>query len=335
MSFNTIGDIAQSLMLRRQGSFLRTELNSLTQELSSGITQDLPAQLRGNFTSISGVEHSLTLQDGFELNRKMLEPFIDVAQLSLGTVQRTVDGFGANLLASIDSADPVRIEALVSQGSDMLSDIVSLVNTSQAGRFIFAGDSFDRPPISGADQIVTELTAAVSGATDAADFTAAVDSYFAAPAGGYFTSIYQGGDPVTQAVDVSSAYSISYEVTAQDEAIVNVIRESAIIALVDQGMFSNNQAARDEILQNTGSALLQTNQELISVQADLGRSQERIADAVVQLDLERQMFEEIRNEIITVDLFEVATELEAVQTQLESLYLITARTSRLSLSEYL
>ena len=43
----------------------------------------------------------------------------------------------------------------------------------------------------------------------------------------------------------------------------------------------------------------------------------------------------LRSDIGSVDPYEAGTRLEAIQSQLESLYLVTARVSRLSLAEYL
>ena len=81
--------------------------------------------------------------------------------------------------------------------------------------------------------------------------------------------------------------------------------------------------------------MIASNQSLIGVQADIGQLQERIDQADTQSDRERQMFEQLKSDIVDADPYRVATELSAVQTQLESLYVITSRTSRLNLSEYL
>lgn len=335
MNFNPVGDIAQNLILRRQGVGLRKELSALTLELASGQTRNLSGELRGNFSSISAVEHALGLQQAYELNRKSMRPLVDTAQLSLESIRHVIDDIGPNLLAGVSSGDPIQVEAVVNRGRDMLTDVVSFANTSHSGRYIFSGTNFDTPPLANAEQIIAELTAAVSGTSTASDFSAAVDAFFAEPAGGFYSSIYQGGDPSPGATQISKSFSVKLDVSAQDMAIRNAIRDTAVISLVEKGVFSGTQVERDSLLRTTATGLIDSNQYLIASQASLGRTQEWIENADVQSSIEKQMFEKVKSDIISIDPYEVATKLESVQTQLETLYLITSRTSRLNLSEYL
>ena len=61
----------------------------------------------------------------------------------------------------------------------------------------------------------------------------------------------------------------------------------------------------------------------------------RLDAAVTRNSAETSALEMTRADLIGVDSFETATRLEASQTQLETLYAITARMQRLNLADYL
>ena len=170
MSFNPIGDIAQSLMMRRRGNSLRQELTSLTQELASGKSRDLAANLRGNFSTISAVEHSIKIHDGFSSARRIAEQVLDFSQQALGAMQTLVDDIGPQLLAASTSTTGVQTNPYVAKGPDLFRDLVSYANTQNAGRFIFAGSEYNTKPFPDADAMLNDISTATAGSATAADF---------------------------------------------------------------------------------------------------------------------------------------------------------------------
>jgi flagellar hook-associated protein 3 FlgL len=71
------------------------------------------------------------------------------------------------------------------------------------------------------------------------------------------------------------------------------------------------------------------------MRAGIGTLEARIETATARNSAETSALEMARNEIIAVDPYKAATDLSAAQTQLETLYTVTARLSRLSLAGYL
>ena len=71
------------------------------------------------------------------------------------------------------------------------------------------------------------------------------------------------------------------------------------------------------------------------LRSDLGFAQERIAQSTARNAAERTSLYMARGELLSIDAFEAASALEEVHTQLETIYMITARTSRLSLVNFL
>ena len=84
-----------------------------------------------------------------------------------------------------------------------------------------------------------------------------------------------------------------------------------------------------------GQQLLSTEEGRITLSARIGTAEAQIETARTRNAAEETALGILRSGIGSVDPYEAATRLETVRAQLESLYLVTARVSRLSLTEYL
>jgi flagellar hook-associated protein 3 FlgL len=76
-------------------------------------------------------------------------------------------------------------------------------------------------------------------------------------------------------------------------------------------------------------------QALIGMQRDTGVTENLLVEAEVAGRVEQGALEAARSKITSADPYETASALEAVQFQIEALYVLTARTSQLRLSDYL
>ncbi len=56
MPINSIGDLSQSLLLRRDNANLRQQLLTASRELATGTRTDLIDQFNGDFGPLAGVE---------------------------------------------------------------------------------------------------------------------------------------------------------------------------------------------------------------------------------------------------------------------------------------
>ena len=335
MNFSPIGDIAQSLMMRRRGNSLRQELSALTQELASGKSRDLAGQLRGNFSTISAVEHSIKLHDGYAIARNTASQVLNFSQQALGSMHALVDDIGTPLLAAITTGTDVQTGPFVARGSELFAELVGFANTQHAGRFVFAGNDFGTKPVADADTIMSELATLTAGMTSAVDVSSAIDDWFETAGSGYQATGYLGGAQISGAMDISSSQSVTLDLTANDQVFRDSFKHAATLALIERGEFAGGEYDTKVLLTSAATGLIDASKGLITAQADIGASQQRLDAAASQASLEVQMLQTVRNDITSVDPFDVATKLEAAQTQLESLYLVTARTSRLNLSEYL
>ncbi|WP_353473529.1 flagellin [Salipiger sp. H15] len=90
-----------------------------------------------------------------------------------------------------------------------------------------------------------------------------------------------------------------------------------------------------ELLSQAGRELLGDQQGLVELRAGLGAKEARIEEVTTRNSAERSALSMTRVDLVGADSFEAAARYENVRTQLESLYAITARSSQLSLVDFL
>jgi flagellar hook-associated protein 3 FlgL len=183
--------------------------------------------------------------------------------------------------------------------------------------------------------MMTELTALVVSETTASDVITVVENWFDAAGGGFETNAYQGSDSYLSSFALSEHESATIEIKADDDAIRDVLKGLALASLVEKGTFEDNITQQAFLLQSAGEMLLSSETNLLDLQADVGIVQEQISDAQTSLVAEGYALDLATSDIMSVDLYETATNLTQAETQLEMIYTITARLSQLKLSDYI
>ena len=128
---------------------------------------------------------------------------------------------------------------------------------------------------------------------------------------------------------------VGFDLRADHEAIRDVIKRVALVAVLDDPSLSVSEENRRLLLGEVTGGLFSAQDGITLLRANLGQAEARIEQATTRIESELSGFELARNSLLSVDPFETATELESVQSQLETIYTVTARTSRLSLVNFL
>jgi flagellar hook-associated protein 3 FlgL len=180
---------------------------------------------------------------------------------------------------------------------------------------------------------MTALTTAVAGEISAADIQTAVNDWFADPSG-FQATAYQGGDLPTS-IEIGSDQTVQIDITAMDPAIVSMLKGLAMTSLLQRGILSGDDKSRADLAKLAGESLATSLEPFAELTARLGTIEATVINTGVRNDAEKSAMETARLGILAVDPYETATKLQDAQTQLEMLYSITARMSRLSLVNYL
>ncbi|OSP54663.1 flagellin [Pseudoruegeria sp. SK021] len=329
------GDLAAGLPLKRQTTVLKADITALSQELTTGRVADLQSHLRGDYSILSGLERSLSMQTVFQSVNSEAAGFADAQQLALDAIQTSIQASGPEFLMIATSGETTQFRTLFASAGNQLETTISRLNTRWADRSIFSGTATQGPAIANAQTLLTDLGAAVAGQTTAAGIMAAVDNWFDTPGGGFETTGYLGASTALSPMTVGEDVTARFGTTAADQTLRDSLKAYAVAALVDNGVVAPSLQEQQWLLQDLGNRLLQTNDQLTGMRAGLGATQERIDAAAVQSESEVVALQLARNSLIGVDPYDTAVRLKEVQTQLETVFAVTARASQLSLVAYL
>lgn len=335
MSFHAIGDLAQFMTARRHNASLQSRMSQLTQELSTGETANVSRHLNASFAQLADVEHQLAVNAAHKTVGSEAAVHAAAMQGALNLVQTQLSDISGTALLAGNGAGGPSLSAVSAAARGGLDTIISALNTSVAGRSVFAGTASDAAPLIDAAGLMNRVRAAVSGAGDTAAVLTALDTFFNAPGGGFETDIYNGGDQSLGAFRLGAGESVQLSIRAEDPALRSVLKNMAVAALANDDQLTLNQSDRVKLLRESGSAMLSDIDGITGIRADLGVAESRIDRSIARIGAETTSLSMMRNEMMSIDRFETASSLEQVQLQLETIYTLTARTSRLNLVNFL
>jgi flagellar hook-associated protein 3 FlgL len=334
MTLTSIGDLSQLLFRSTRSSAIRQNIENLTYELSSGQVRDVNAKLKGDFAYLADIESNLTVIEGHSVAAVEAGLFFEAAQQRLGRLQDVSQDLSNVLISSIPSALAPVQEQIIDQAGDNLVSMIEALNGSVAGLSLFAGTDTDQVPLASADDLLADLMVVIGGATTVAGIRLAAQTWFDDPFG-FELSMYGGSTTGVKSVEVSEGESVTMSLRANDAVFRDVLMNTALAALAGEPFLGFDQTLKNEILLASGEGLAQTQDDLSAVRGDVGFSQSRIENAQARLASTRVSLNTARTALLEADPFETAIRLEDAQFRLESLYQVTARTTRLSLVNFL
>lgn len=335
-SLNT-GDMAQALLLRRQNSTLKADFQRLTQEMTSGRKADLAQAVGGDFKVLAGIEHSLTVLGSFATATSEAETFAATQQAALDTLQTLGSDLAPTLTGAGTTGGATHVASAAFDARQKLFSAVSALNARVGDRYVFSGDATDQRPILGAQDILDGLGTAIVGQVTASGVIGAIDAWFDAPTGGggYLDLAYGGSATPLAPFRVGEGEEANLTLTAADQTLRDVLKGLALGAMVAEGALPGDLPGQALLLKTGGQRLIASGLSLATLQANLGSTEGQIAAVSTRNTAEESALTIARNGIVAADPFETANALEAAKTQLETLYALTARLSRLNLADYL
>lgn len=336
MSISSIGDLAQSLQLRRDNARLTLALNRVTSEISTGQVQDITKTVRGDFSLLASLERGMTRLASFETVQKETALEVDARQSTLGTLREISQGVSNTLLLVESTQDATLMTNAARDAADRFDSALGLLNNQIGGRSLFSGQAVSGPAIAQSETIMAALELAIvtAGATTPAEIESVVDGWFSV-GGDFDTVAYLGSDQRLDRVNLSDTETTTSPPTAEDVRLRGTLAALALGTLVDRGALSGSVSDRGALLQSAGERLLQSDKSLVEMQAEIGTIENKIERAKAETNAEFDALQLARSEIVSVDPFEAASELQAIEGQLQALYTITGRLSRLTLTEYI
>jgi flagellar hook-associated protein 3 FlgL len=142
-------------------------------------------------------------------------------------------------------------------------------------------------------------------------------------------------------VELADGEFLSYAMRADAEELKAMMRGLAMAAVVVDPVGVTGPAqelSREQVmslLDTAGKTILKATDDITMTRSELGLAEGRIEAAQSRTTAQRATLELARADLIGVDAYEAATRVTRLQSQLEAIYAMTARSSQLSLLNFL
>lgn len=328
-------DLLSSSILSRGVARVNADILRTAEELSSGRKSDKVAAAGGDPTRLYALERDISRIGAAKESIDLAAGRSGQIQTSLERIQGALGEVGIPLLAAVTRGDisAARVEAEAARGA--FDATVTALNSRFGDRSLFAGAAVDGPALASADSILTEINTRIAGETTSAGVIAAIDTYFSDP-GGFSASGYAGSVIDLTATDIGDGQRVSYAVRADAQAFRDALNGLALAVVGAEGGWPGaSDTADGDLLGEASRRSLAAREDVIDVRASVGIAEERFQNASIRNEAESTFLSAALNRILARDPFEAATEFTALETQLQSVFSVTARLSSLNLTNFL
>lgn len=322
------------LQQARQNAGIREQLQQVSQEAVSGRRADPLAATNGRLGDALMIQNELGAIERHRQAAGLAGARLDGAANAIALVRETLVGFAPEARAALGTIDQddAPLEAVRARAEGIVLQVASTFNQRQGERYLFGGNQTGAAPLSSLDQLLGDVRTEIGAATDPADATARIDTYFNDPAGGFAQDIYQGSDADGPRLHVTDSQSLNPLPKADDPVFKSILQGLAMISESD----ASNTPEDNQALINAGLDLLDSGLEnLLRIEARLGASSQTVDQIDQALQTEAQLLSASENRLLGRDTFEAAAELQALEGQLQASYTITGRLGSLNLTNFL
>ena len=232
--------------------------------------------------------------------------------------------------------EPQRVsEAAGTQADQTLQAIKSDLEARFGSRSLFTGDEGDSNALTDTATILAQSLTVLNAAANAGSAYGDLATQFNDPGGLFDTTFYEGGTGTAPPPEVAAGNRVDFAIRADDPALRSTLLNVTVLTLAFDPDSGLNPAFRESLAQTALDGMRTDIASVVTRQSELGIAQQRIAEALSSNQTEEATLKISFTELAGRDPFEAAAELTALETQLETAYLTTARLSNLSLANFL
>ncbi|EEX12761.1 flagellar hook-associated protein [Citreicella sp. SE45] len=332
---DTVGDLARTLVLRTHQTRLNQEMDRLGVEIASGFVRDPASHLGGDITGLLAIDRTLAQLETYRVNTTEASFLTGTMQNALEEIQIRAENVSQVLLSVELTPNDEMLNTMSSEAESALNQMLNGLNRSVGGRFLFSGTATDGRAVIDSDTMLNELRTTLAGQTDVAGVEAALDAWFDTAGGGFETTGYLGSTTSLAPMRLSKTESANVDIRADDQVFRDTMKALAKAALATDSSLALPENVKVELIGNAALDLQTAQAHMVELRSGLGALQQRIEETATRNSAERAATTIARVELVGTDQFETATRYENTRAQLESLYAITVRSSRMSLVGFL
>jgi len=293
-----------------QSTSLAQDLTRLQTQYAKGEEQESSGLVSQNYQGIAtSTQRLLNLESQYSTlanqseNAQTALDRVNSMTNAVQSMEDLVTSFTSTLSAAISTTGNSSSSDLSSSASQVLQQFASLLNTEQAGRYLFGGGVTDKAPVDLSDPNYTAPTVPSSSNT-----------------------AYYQGDSRIASVQASDNLTVSYGVTADDSSFEKALRALNLVANNPSDQSALTEAYN--LLSNANDGLAAMHSSLATKASTLDT---QINDNADDLNLLDNMIGDIKN----VDISSLSVKLSQLETQLEASYSLTSSILKLNLANYL
>jgi flagellar hook-associated protein 3 FlgL len=368
-------DILAHARLARAQAETKRNLDSAQIELVTGEAADRFKATGGDPSRLLAMERSISTLDSRTPLLSMARSRAAGMQTALEGIHSSTEQMGVRLLRDISAGQIDSAEYTAKDAKVALGQVLGALNTELSGRHLFAGarQGAPMPDVDTLLGDVEAVFALSKTQQDANDLSATPDGLDLAERinrnlGIYFTEDYYSGPPVppqtdyldpTEAdpanqmsfdsrfangedplppppVELADGEYLDYAMRGDVAELRDMIRGLAMASVVVDGPERiANEASRTAVMELAGQAIIKATDDITELRATLGLAEQRIEEAQTRTEAQRTTLELARSDLIGRDQYETATRITELENQLQMIYALTARTSQLSLLNFI
>ena len=328
--------------LSANAASLRTQLNTITEQSSSGLVSQSYAGLGANARVSLDLQPQVAHAAAYSANIDAATGRLSVTQAALSQIASIANTFHADLpkLGSVSSQE---VDSVAADARSALQQVADLLNTKNGNVYVFAGQDSSTPPVANAGNILsssffTSIQTAVSGLqANGAAATAASTLAVASPVtpSGAVPTVEAGPGERVQAGVLASANTLA---TSSGTSTTGSYIHDLLRSLATLGSLSSSQAGTanfQALVADTGASLDGAITAMGTETGALGDIQSnltarRSALSATQIALTTQV-----SSVEDVDIAATLTKLSSLQTQLQASYQVIAGVKSLTLATIL
>jgi flagellar hook-associated protein 3 FlgL len=342
--------------LTSNASAVHQQLDTLTEQVSTGLVAQTYAGLGSQAGLALDLNPQISALQAYQTNISQATGSMQVTQTAMTQIQQIASTF-ADDIPNLNNLNPSETDSIAAQANQALQQVADLLNTQDAGNYVFAGQDTGNPPVPSGDAILssgfyTQINAAVASlSTNGASATAAAtlaiassnasgtspfSTYLSQPAASISAPVVQTGEGGTvQTGLLASANSVA--VSSGSSTTGSYMRD-LMRALATLGSLSSSQVNDPNfaaLVQDTGTSLTGVVSAMAVDVGVLGHTQSSLTSTQTQLsDMTTALTGQLSS-VQDVDMASTLSQLTSVQTQLQASYRMITGENSLSLLNYL
>ncbi|MFK7945801.1 MAG: hypothetical protein AB8B85_23220 [Paracoccaceae bacterium] len=313
---------------------LRTRSDESRSAAVTGRHSDVTGELGGRVSELMQMEKSI----------RDVQTYAEAITLSEGraaTSQRALDQVRASAQEITDTADLLGTNGtsadfgtLSTQARGQLESLVAGMNTSFAGRMLFAGDVVDTAPVADAETIMSASVPFLEGNASAGTAYAALRAEFLGAGATFETALYNGGTDNAPVTEIAPGERVDFSVRADEGPMREMLFNMTVMAAAFDDSNAIDGAAREGLLKLASEGLRNNIGSIAQVQGRVGTAEARIATMKSRNIASEASLTISINELAGADTFEAAITLRDLETQLEVAFSTTSRLANLTLANF-